>query len=462
MIEGGGVEGRMEQRTLIAGEPAEVVEERGRLVREQRAAAHQASPPRLVEARRDQLEMRAADLDSLLPTLHRARALWDFVGALDLSRFYAPIKARGSQAGRSTTDPKVLLALWLYATAEGVVHARELERLCMEHDVYRWLRGGVPVNYHTLSDFRTAHGAALNELLSQVLGVMLNAGLITLKRVAQDGTRIRASAGSSSFRRAATLHESLAAAAAHVAALEEQAQTPPAPRATARERSAQLRAAQQRRTRIERALQALQAVQADRAATKKGTHDPKTPPRGSTTDPDARKMRMGDGGYRPAYNAQFATDTHHGVIVGVAVSQSRTDFGEAGPMMEQIKERLGKRPQELLVDTGFTSREAVDDLSGAGVTVYGALPQRKGKPDPYAPQAVDSEAMRALKARMTSEAGKQIYRERSMVAERVNADLKAWRTLERLAVRGKGKVLCVVLWNVLAFDILRWLSLSSA
>lgn len=451
----------MEQPTLVDGEAEDVVEERRQARRAQRAAAQSGAPPRLVEARRDQLEMRATDLDSVLPAQHRARGVWEFVSHLDLRRFYAPIKARGSTAGRATTDPKVLLALWLYATAEGVVHARELERLCLEHDVYRWLRGGVPVNYHTLSDFRTAHGGALNELLSQVLGVLMEAGLITLKRVTQDGTRIRASAGGKSFRREEKLRACLAAAEAHLAALAEQAQAPEAERAPARARSAQRRAGEERRQRIARALDALHEVQADRAATKKGSHDPTTPPRGSTTDPDARKMRMGDGGYRPAYNAQFATDTGHGVIVGVAVSQSRTDFAEAAPMVEQIKERLGQGPEEFLVDAGFTSRDTVDELSAAGVTLYGALPQRKGKPDPYAPQAVDSEAMRALKQRMTSDDGKAIYRERATVAERVNADLKGWRTLERLVVRGKGKVLCVVLWNVLAFNILRWLAVSA-
>jgi transposase len=387
--------------------------------------------------------------------------VWGVVEGLDLRRFYEPIKARGSTAGRSSTDPKVLLALWLYATADGVVHARELERLCRDHTVYRWLRGGVPVNYHTLSDFRTAHRAALDALLTQLLGVMLHEGLIGLKRVAQDGTRVRASAGSGSFRRRAKLEECLAAARAHVAALEAQAQRPAAGGATARAHAARRRAVQERADRIERALHALQAVQDDRAASKPGRNDPTTPPRGSTTDPDARKMRMGDGGYRPAYNTQFATDTASGVIVGVAVSQSRTDFGEAPPMMQQIQDRTGRQPEELLVDTGFTSRAAVDTLSAAGVTVYGALPQRKGKPDPYASQAGDSPAMQALTARMSSAPGQAIYRERAMVAERVNADLKTWRALERVVVRGLSKVWCIALWNVLAFNILRWLSLTA-
>jgi transposase len=172
----------MEQQALIVGEPAEVVEQRRAARRAQRAAAQPSAPPRVREARRDQLEMQPVDLDALLPAGHRARGVWRLIERLDLSRFYAPIKARGSTAGRASTDPKVLLALWLYATADGVVHARELERLCHQHTVYRWLRGGVPVNYHTLSDFRTAHREALNELLTQVLGVMLLGMQVGLRR----------------------------------------------------------------------------------------------------------------------------------------------------------------------------------------------------------------------------------------------------------------------------------------
>jgi transposase len=451
----------MEQQELIAGEAAEVVEQRRAALREQRAILHQTAPPRVVEARRDQLEMQPVDLDALLPAEHRARGVWRLVERLDLSRFYDPIKARGSTAGRARTDPKVLLALWLYATADGVVHARELERLCRQHTVYRWLRGGVPVNYHTLSDFRTAHGAALNELLTQVLGVLLHAGLLELKRVTQDGTRVRASAGSRAFRRRAKLKECLAAARAQVAALAAQAKTPAAATASPRQQAARQRAVREREQRVDRALAALEAVQHDRAASKKGRNDPTTPPRGSTTDPDARKLRMGDGGYRPAYNTQFATDTASGVIVGVAVSQSRTDFGEAVPMLAQVRKRTERQPEEWLVDSGFTSREAVDDLSAMGVTVYGALPQRKEKPDPYAPQRRDSAAMAELKTRMRSEAGQAIYRERAAVAERVNADLKTWRGLTQFVVRGKNKIVCIALWNVLAFNLLRWLSLTS-
>lgn len=449
----------MEQGLLIAGESAEVVAERQQVQAERRAAADATCEARVVKARRDQVELRPMDLDSLIGVEHRARAIWAMVEKLDLRRFYDGIKARGSKAGRSRTDPTVLLALWLYATVEGVRGARELERLCHAHDAYRWIRGGVPVNHHTLSDFRTAHGSALDDLLTQLIGVMTHQRLVQLKRVAQDGTRVRASAGKGSFRRRQSLEECLKAAREHVDAVKKQA-AGDGESQTRRQQAARERAAKERLKRVEKALEALEQVQADRDATKKGANDPKSPPRGSTTDPEARTMRMADGGYRPAYNVQFATDTSSAVVVGVAVSQSRTDFGEAVPMMKQIKERTKEQPEELLVDAGFTSKEEVKELSEAGVTVYGALPMRQGQPDPYARRDGDSTAMSDLRARMGSEEGKAIYRERAPTAELVNADLKTWRTLDRFWVRGKNKVLCVVLWNVLAHNLLRWIALS--
>ena len=452
----------MEQGQLIPEERPEVLAERRQERAERRAAADAICEPRVVKARRDQVELRPMNLDSLIGMEHRARVVWALVEKFDLGRFYKGIKARGSKAGRSSTDPKVLLALWLYATVSGVGKARELDRLCREHDAYRWIRGGVAVNYHTLSDFRVGLGAGLDELLTQLIGVMTHQGLVSLKRVAQDGMRVRASAGKGSFRRKRSLDKCIEAAREHVAAVKAQTGSSGEKALSERQQAARERAARERLERVNKALEALEEVQADRDATKKGANDPKGEPRGSPTDAEARKMRMGDGGFRPAYNVQFATDTTSGVVVGVAVSQSRTDFDEALPMMKQIFERTGEQPEELLVDTGYTSKDAVEKLSEAGVTVYGALPERAGHPDPYAQRAGDSTAMSDLRARMRSEEGQAIYRERAPTAELVNADMKTWRTLDRFWVRGKEKVLCVVLLNVLAHNFLRWMALSSA
>ena len=161
--------------------------------------------PRYETANRAQVELTPTDLEGLLPPGHAARLVWRFVEGLDLTAFYAQIRAREGGAGRPPIDPKILVALWLYATIDGVGSAREVDRLCDAHDAYRWLRGGVSVNYHTLSDFRVAHQAALGDLLTQSIASLRHRGVVTLARVAQDGTRIRASAGTGSFRREGTL-----------------------------------------------------------------------------------------------------------------------------------------------------------------------------------------------------------------------------------------------------------------
>jgi transposase len=452
----------MEQRALLEAESEEVQAQRRAARKADRRAQAASAPARVVRANRQQVELRPMDLDSVLPPLHRARAIWALVEQLDLSAFYAPIKARGSWAGRDATDPQVLLAVWLYATATGVGSAREVERLCAAHAAYRWLRGGVAVNYHTLSDFRTAHGAALDQLLTQVLAAMAQQGLVTLKRVAQDGTRIRAAAGERSFRRRARLEEFEAQAAAQVQALREQIGAAAGGGRPARQQAAQARAARERQQRVTQALAELQRVETERAEYKAGTKEPRGAARGSTTDPAARFMRMPDGGRRPAYNLQVATETAAEVIVGVHVSQGRTDFAEALPMIKQVEQRCGHKPAAILLDTGYTSQANIEALADQEVTLYGALPARRGKPDPYAARPTDSASLSALKERMRSQAGQAIYRERGQVSERVNGDLKTWRTLERLTVRGVPKVTCVALLNVIAYNLLRWMVLAPA
>jgi transposase len=450
----------MEQAVLLQdGEAAEVLAARRAAKQAEEVAEQSQAAPRLVVANRSQIELRPQDLESLLPPCHRARAIWAVVEHLDLSRFYEPIKARGSRAGRAATDPKVLVALWLYATGEGVGNAHELERLCTQHDAYRWLRGGVPVNYHTLSDFRTDHETALDELFTQVLAVMLQQGLVTLKRVAQDGMRVRASAGAGSFRRRARLEEFLAAAKEQVEAVKQQRDEPPAAPRGARQQAAQERAARERAARVQQALEELGKIERQRDA-QRGGHKPKGAPRASTTDPEARKMKMADGGFRPAYNTQMATDTQSRVIVGVAVTEEGTDHAQAAPMVDQIVDRTGTKPQEIVVDGGFISKEAVDAVAQREVILYGPVPERKANPDPYAIKAGDSPAVRAWKTRMASPEGQAIYRERAATAETVNADLRTWRSLDRLLVRGKRKALCVLLWNALAYNLMRWLVLA--
>jgi len=306
------------------------------------------SAPRVVRADRSQLELRPFDLDSIVPQDHRARLLWRAVEALDLGAFYERIRAREGTPGRPPGDPKVFLALWLYAAMDGVGAARELERLCRDHRAYRWLCGGLAVNYHTLSDFRVDHGQALDELLTQTLAVLMERKLIELRRVSQDGLRVRASAGRSSFRRKKKLTHYLKEARAQVEAVKRLAEDPAL---SARQKAAQTRAAHEREERVQAALEALKEVARKQSEQRRpGGRKAKGEPRGSVTDPGARHMRMANGGFNPGYNVQFATDTAHGVIVGVSVTNNGSDGGQAAPMLKQIQQRTGQRPSEYLVD----------------------------------------------------------------------------------------------------------------
>jgi len=284
--------------------------------------------PRVLTANRRQLQWRTCDLESTLPADHRARAIWSAIEKLDLSSFYGWVEARGSEPGRPAIDPKILVGLWLYATSEGVGSAREVARRCDKHDVYRWICGGVSANYHTLSDFRVDHGAALDELMTTVLAVLMNADLITLDRVAQDGMKTRASAGAASFRREKGLQECLQEAREQVEAVKREAEQPDVQR-SAREQAAAARAAREREERVAAALAEL-----PKARTSKDTEQAKADVRVSTTDPEARVMKMGDGGFRPAYNVQLATDTESRVIVGVDVTNAGTDHAQTEPMLE--------------------------------------------------------------------------------------------------------------------------------
>jgi transposase len=413
--------------------------------------------PRVVTADRGQLAWRTCDLESLLPAEHRARLIWSAVEKLELSKFYEPIAARENEPGRPAIDPKILVALWLYATSEGVGSAREVARLCGAHDAYRWICGGVSVNHHTLSDFRVGHGAALDDLMTQVLAVLMHGGLVTLERVAQDGMRVRASAGAASFRREPTLKACLEAARTQVEEAKRQADEPDTQR-TARERAAAERAAREREDRVTHALAELPKARAAKSGTKE-----KEQARVSTTDPEARVMKMGDGGYRPAYNAQFATDTASRVIVGVGVTNSGSDMGQTDPMRAEIERRTGGQPKELLIDGGFVKKESIEDASSAGTTVYAPVPKpRVDGIDPHQPKPGDSAAVAEWRQRMATPEAKDIYKQRAATAETVNADLRTWRGLDRFLVRGSGKVLNVILWSAITYNVMRWIGAGAS
>ena len=408
-------------------------------------------------ANRQQVVFRAGPLDALIPQDHPARIVWDYVEGLDLAPLYDRIKAVERGPGRTPIDPKILMALWLYATVEAVGSARRLDELCREHAAFQWVAGDVSTNYHTLADFRTHHVELLDGLLTQSVAALIAEDLVDLNRVAQDGMRVRASAGAASFRRRPTLEEALVEAEAQIEALRSEVEEDPTA-GDRRERAARERAARERAARIKRALERLPELEAK----KKPAEVDRA--RCSTTDPEATVMKMADGGFRPAYNVQFATAVHGQAIVGVDVIASGSDAGQMAPMVEQVRERCGVTPAEVLVDGGFAQHDQIDAVSGPGVgcTVYAPVPKPKDpKVDRHAPKPGDSDAVAAWRARMATDQAKVIYKDRAATAECVNA-LARGRGLVRFLVRGLAKVRAVALWHAVAHNVMRMATLRAA
>ena len=428
------------------------------------ASKRRQGAPRLLQPNRSQVELRASDLESLLPADHRARLVWGYVVHQDLSQLIEDIKARGTTAGRAAIDPHILFALWLYATLQGVGSGRELTRLSQEHDAYRWICGGVSVNYHALNDFRAGNEALMDNLLTDNVAALAAVGAISLTRVAQDGMRVRADAGAASFRRQASLQEHLQEANELVQTLKAQAQSDPG-LASRRAQAAQLRAAQEREARIQAALKQLPEV----AAVKK-RNGSKTEARSSTTDADARVMKMGDGGFRPAFNVQFATTCQDQVIVGMDVVNAGSDMAQLSPMVSQVAQRLGQSPDEWLVDGGFPAHAQIDAVADK-TTVYAPVPEHRVRQDvkedehkgdqkvdwaldKNQPKSGDSEAVAQWRVRMSAEQAKEIYKQRAATAECVNAQARN-RGMLRMPVRGLTKIRSVVGLFVLAHNLMR-------
>lgn len=445
------------------------------------ALAAQARPeragvaaPRLRTAERRQVEWRPVSLEELVADDHRVRAVWGFVEGLDLSALLGPIKSIEGRPGHPAADPRILLALWLFATIEGVASARQVARLCGEHIAYRWLCGGVGVNAKTLADFRVGHGAALDDLLIDSFAGLVTAGVASLDRVAQDGVRVRASAGASSFRRHSTLEDCREEAAQAVRRLQEEASHDPGA-ASRREAAARLRAACDRERRVEKALTLTRELhnqqeervrrREERAFREKqkraaaGESEPEKEqtrekePRASTTDPEARVMKMADGGFRPAYNVQFASDTQSGAVAGVCVDNNGSDMGKMAPMNDVLAADYGARPRQHLADGGYAKFDDIEALENAGVEVYAPIPAPRDKNrDRYAPQPDDAPAIAAWRERMGSQAAKDIYKERAATAECTNAQARN-RGLRQFLVRGARKAKSIALLHGLTHNM---------
>jgi transposase len=416
---------------------------------------------RVQRPERNQIEWRPLALDGLLPADHRARVVWAYVDSLDLSPLYAKIQAVEGRAGRDAVDPKILMALWIFATVEAVSSARQVARLCERDLAYLWICGGVGVNHHLLSDFRTAHGEFLDQLLTDTIATLMHQQLVTLEVVAQDGMRVRASAGTSSFRRKKTLQKCREEARQQVETLREEGENEPDQDASnARRDAARLRAASDRETRLQQALEELEKLQKQKEKKKKGTG---VTARTSTTDPEARKMKMGDGGFRPAYNVQFATDGGARMIVGVDVTNSGSDGGQMSPMHAQLGERYGKTPGQYLVDGGFAGSEEITKLEQRGSEVYAPILReeklRQEGIDPYARQPKDSDESCGLRQRIATHEAKNQNKAPPTNSEFPKSQCRKPR-VSQVRVRGLEKVRTVTLWYALTFNFMRMMHLG--
>lgn len=397
---------------------------------------------RLRRPERSQYRLESCCIDDLVAVDHPVRVVWHVVEGLDLSKFLASIRVSGSEPGRASTDPRLLIALWLYATSRGVGHGRELARLCTEHNAYRWLCGDVSINYHTLNDFRVNNEQALDHLLTQMLAALTHQGLVSVKSIAQDGTKVEARASKASFARAKTLEEHHRAARHHLKQVKKLSGGP-----------AGQRGARDRVDRLEKALVEIENMQ--QAKLKQRDKPSKhNEAQASPTDPQARLMRTRQKGFAPCYNVQLAVDPASSAIVGVDVTNAVNDVHESEPMRRQVEKRTGQRVHQHILDAGYVNLNTFERAEREGVKIYSPPRRTKGSRSRYEPMPRDSVELIRWRHRMGTPEGQAIYAKRGPACERVNADLKTYRGLGRLVVCGLGKVKNIALWSVLAYNVM--------
>jgi len=479
-----------------------------------------AQKPRLKPINREQLILRSIDVENLIEVDHPARAIWEMVCRLDMRGFERDIKAVEGRAGQSRLDPRLLTALWIYGNSRGVGSARELSRMCDYDPGCQWLTGMEGVNHHTLADFRVENKTALDGLFVQTLGLLSAEGLIELQQVTQDGTKIRANAGSDTFRREERLRRHLEMARQQV----QQLADPNSEVLSQRAAKARQRAAREKQQRLDRALEELGKWQEGKDEAEKRQV------RVSTSDPEARQMKQADGGFAPSYNVQISTDVAHGIVVGVAVTQAGNDFDQLIPNVEQIERNLGRPPAEVLADAGYVSDANIEDIQQRGIELIAPVPEsnpegsykqrgirRQFYPDQFIYDAASdsyrcpagkqlklrrtqkyvgrtqytyrarpvecrqcpfqkdccgrsrvrlivrsepSPTVAAFRRRMETPEAQKLYRKRAEVAEFVHAWVKDKIGLRQFHVRGRTKVMAEVMWAILTYNIQQWIRLS--
>jgi len=484
--------------------------------------------PRLVAIDRRQLFLRTVDVEKLVEPEHCVRSIWELVGRLDLRLYYGQIAAVEGSAGREHTDPQLLISLWLYAYSRGISSARELARQCEYEPGCQWLCGLQTVSHRTLSGFRSDNKSALDDLFTQVLGMLSAEGLISLERVTLDGTKIKANAGGNTFRGREKIAAHLTAAREQVRVLNEQAENEE--QLAKRQTAAKRRAARQRASRLEAALREVERLQREKV------RDRKTfVARASSTDPEAHVMRNGEGGTVPSYNVQLVTDTQHGLVVNVEATTDAIDYRQLDPALERCEQKLGRAPQQLVADGDYTNHASVQAAATHGVDFYGSWQDSwkaterdaQGRCEAFLSSAFPYDATQdvfrcpagetlrhravlnrghgvrtrvyrapkeacrtcalreqcappgarpawrrsvtrieepsattAFKAKMKTEAARQIYAQRSRVAEFAHAWIKERCGLRQFRCRGRLKATMEATWACLTYNLMRWFGLQ--
>ncbi len=476
---------------------------------------------RMRPVERTQYFMEAVNLEDMAAEDDAVRAIWAFVERLDLTSYYNKIKSKINEAGSPAYNPKVLLAMWIYGYSQGISSAREIEKLSKEVKRWRWLCGDQAINYHTLSDFRVSHKEELDEIFTNSLGVLSAEGLITLERITQDGTKIRANAGIDTFRNEEKLKAHLKAAKEQVELLSNPESEP----VTKRISKARERAVTERCQKLEQAVQEYEKLKQNKKQ--------KENIRVSTVDPESRIMKQSNGGYNPSYNAQIAVDTANKIIVGKHTTSNCEDTKELEPMIEGINERFGEYPDQVITDGGYNTYpnivmaadKDIDLIAGerGNNNVSGQQYQKRGVTKEFESEAFKyDEELKSMvcpegktlkfegkeelpgrtnfkyrartedcskcpskskccpettkkgrsvirkeyhkdiiefQKKMQTEEAKLIYKKRGENAEFVNACIKERFKLRQFCLRGIRKVDIEVTFAVLAYNIMRWFRL---
>lgn len=428
--------------------------------------AHLKNQYKLRNPCRDQIEMQINHLDSLLPPDHKARDVWEFVNSMDCRPCFALIKTFIGSDGRPATSPQVVFALWIYSILDGNLSARKLEELCKNHNVYKWIAGGVPINRTMLAEFRSLNPLLFEDLLTNTLAVMLKAGLINDTDFAQDGTRIKANAGLSSYRREQSLEKIKQDLKEYIYQLTVEQES-------AYDKIKQRRNKQIAQDRLNKVEEAIRILQSEREIKHENGERRRDPPseddlkevRASYSDPAARKMKMGDGGFRLAYNIQLATGMDSRVVFGVDVVTT-LDPGTSPRMMTMVHNRMKKLgmapPKNWLGDAAYSSKTDLLIVSELFQNCrYYAPPKVRKGIDPKKHLKNDPEAIKKWRDLIDQEEIKELYKLRCSTAEFSNAQMKR-RGFREFLVRGLEKVTSFTLLNVISHNINRYFGIRNA